>query len=278
MRRAIQPVEDIIGAAERISRGHLSARIESEGASTELQRLTQVLNETFASLDAAFAQQTRFSGDVAHELRTPVSVIISDAQSALERERTPADYRETIATHLRSAQRMGALIESLLDLAQIQSHTDAPHQRCDLATLASEVTDSLRTMADHQGITMESSFASAPCTGDAMQLVQIITNLLINAIQHNQRGGHVQISTATDCGRAVLRVENSGPGIASEHLPHIFERFYRTDASRSRKTGGVGLGLAICKAIADAHGAELAVQSTADERTVFVLKMSPLPN
>lgn len=277
VRRAIQPVEDIIGAAERISRGHLSARIDSEGTSQELNRLTKVLNETFASLDAAFAQQARFSGDVAHELRTPVSVIITDAQNALERERSTVEYRETISTHLRSAQRMSALIESLLDLAQIQSHEETPHEKCDLASLAGELTESLRSLAEQQAITVTTSLSPAPCTGNAMQLVQIITNLLSNAIQHNQTGGSVNITTAKEDGRAVLCIENSGPGIAPEHLPHIFDRFYRTDASRSRKTGGVGLGLAICKAIAEAHGAELSVKSGADDSTIFVLTMPPVP-
>ncbi|MBX7207804.1 MAG: HAMP domain-containing protein [Verrucomicrobiaceae bacterium] len=273
VRRAIQPVEDIIGAAERISRGHLSARIDSDSASHELKRLTKVLNETFASLDAAFSQQARFSGDVAHELRTPVAVIVTDAQNALERERSAEEYRETIATHLRSAQRMSALIESLLDLAQIQSHTDAAHDPCDLGALTNEVAESLRSLAEQQGITIETSLSPAPCTGNTLQLVQIITNLVSNAIQHNRSGGHVRISSKTEDGRAVLRVENSGPGISPEHLPHIFDRFYRTDASRNRKTGGVGLGLAICKAIADAHGAELTASSQPGASTEFALRM-----
>lgn len=274
VRRAIQPVEDIIGAAERMSCGHLSARIESDGASSELQRLTNVLNNTFASLDTAFAQQARFSADVAHELRTPVTVLITESQTALERERSGDDYRETIATHLRSARRMGALIESLLDLAQIASRAETPHEKCDLATLAGEVSDSLRTMAEQAGIKIETSLSPAPCMGNAIHLVQIITNLLSNAIQHNQTGGLIHIITTTEDGRAVLRVSNSGPGIAPAHLPHVFERFYRTDDSRSRKTGGVGLGLAICKAIADAHGAELSVESEPGVTTTFSLRMA----
>lgn len=273
LRRAIQPVEEIISAAERISRGNLSARIESSAAGAELDRLQNVLNSTFSSLDQAFTQQARFSGDVAHELRTPVSVLMAETQSALERERTAEDYRETISACQRSARRMGGLIESLLDLAQIQSSAESGHEMCDLATLASETVDSLKMMAQAQDIDLQAAFEKAPCKGSASQLTQIVANLLSNAIQHNQRAGRVRIDTAQENGRAVLRVENTGAGIPAKDLPHVFDRFYRTDASRNRKTGGVGLGLAICKAIADAHGAELSVESTEGERTVFTLRM-----
>ena len=273
LRRAIQPVEEIITAAERISRGNLSARIQSNAAGAELDRLKNVLNSTFSSLDQAFTQQTRFSGDVAHELRTPVSVLIAETQGALERERSAEDYRDTISTCLRSARRMSGLIESLLDLAQIQSTTLLEHETCDLAALAAESVDSMNMMAEAQGIELQPVLEKAPCRGSASQLTQIVANLLSNAIQHNVRGGHVRIETRREEGRAVLRVENTGPGIPSKSLPHVFERFYRTDASRNRKTGGVGLGLAICKAIAEAHGANLKVESTEDKHTVFTLRM-----
>ncbi len=273
VRRAIRPVEEIISAAERISRGNLAARIESGTMSEELERLTTVLNQTFASLDQAFTQQKRFSADVAHELRTPVSVLITESQIALERERSGEDYRETIATCLRSARRMGALIEALLGLAQIESAAGASRSPCDLAALTREVIDSLRSTAEAQGIELCAKLDAAPCEANAEQITQVIANLTINAIQHNHRGGRVVIDTALVDGTAMLRVENTGGGIAAADLPHLFQRFYRADASRNRKTGGVGLGLAISKAIADAHGAELTAESTQGERTVFRLRM-----
>jgi heavy metal sensor kinase len=261
LRRAIRPVEEIISAAERISRGKLSTRIETKANSAELARLTKVLNETFASLDRSFTQQARFSADVAHELRTPVSVLIAEAQSALERERDGETYRETISTTLRSAKRMGGLIESLLDLAQIESGADLSRAKCDLAVLSAEALESLRSTAEAQNVTLETKLEKASCEANAGQITQIIANLLINAIQHNERGGQVRLETGVEGERACLKVENTGPGIPAADLPHVFERFYRADTSRSRKTGGVGLGLAISKAIADAHGAELSVES-----------------
>jgi two-component system, OmpR family, sensor kinase len=271
--RAIQPVEEIIDAAERISHGNLAARIESGAMSQELERLTTVLNHTFASLDKVFTQQKRFSADVAHELRTPVSVLITEAQIALERERSGEDYRETIATCLRSARRMAGLIEALLGLGQIESAGDAPRASCDLAALTPEVMDSLQSMAGSHDIELRAQLNAAPCEANAEQIMQVIANLLTNAIQHNHRGGHVVIETGVTDGKAMLRVENTGPGIAAEDLPYVFERFYRTDASRNRKTGGVGLGLAISKAITDAHGAELTAESAPGVRTVFVLRI-----
>ncbi|MEQ1749692.1 MAG: ATP-binding protein [Prosthecobacter sp.] len=276
LRRAIRPVEEIITAAEHISHGDLSARIETHHAGAELGRLTNVLNSTFASLDEAFTQQKRFSADVAHELRTPVSVLITESQITLERERSGDDYRETIATCHRSAKRMGGLIESLLNLAQIQSGTQGQRATCDLASLTRDVIESLHSTADTQGIELRTALAQATCEGNAEQLTQIITNLISNAIQHNQRGGHAIIETYIENEHTILRVQNSGPIIQEEDLPHIFERFYRTDTSRSRKTGGAGLGLAISKAIADAHGAKLTVTSSASEGTIFALSLRGL--
>lgn len=274
LRRSIHPVEQIISTAERISTGRLSARIESSGSSAELGRLAVVLNNTFASLDRAFSHQARFSADVAHELRTPVAVLIVEAQRALEKERDGADYRDTIATVLRSAQRMHALIESLLHLAQIQADGAPDAQTtCDLAGITREALDAVRGMAAQQDIAVETELHPARCRGNAAQLAQVATNFLSNAVQHNHRGGKATITTGMPAGRATLCVQSTGPGIAAEDLPHLFERFFRADASRSRKSGGVGLGLAICKAIAEAHNATLSVSSDPVKGTAFTLSM-----
>ena len=274
LRRAIRPVEDIIGAAERISRGSLSTRVESDAAeSTELGRLTAVLNRTFASLENAFAQQARFSGDVAHELRTPVSVLISEAQSILERDRSVEEYREAVSTSLRSARRMSGLIESLLELARIESGAAPIRGPCDLAALCAQAAEELSAIAQSHGIALRLRLEPASCVANPAQLDQIVRNLLLNAIQHNVRGGHACLTTRTDDERAVLIVENTGPGIPASDLPHVFERFYRADASRSRISGGAGLGLAICKAIADAHQGSLTVISEANGITRFTLRL-----
>jgi two-component system, OmpR family, sensor kinase len=273
LRKAMRPVEQIIRVAEHVSAGHLSSRVPALGGGREMEQLTHGLNTTFASLEQAFAQQARFSADVAHELRTPVSVLIAETQSILEKERSADDYRDTVAICLRSAQRMRGLIESMLELARIQSDA-VPHTDCDLASIAEEVVQSSRSIAAGLQVELRSQLASAPCQGNAAQLHQIITNLVMNALQHNHVGGHASVSTLMVEGSAVLRVENTGPGIAAAELPQVFGRFFRADASRSRKSGGVGLGLAIAKALADAHQAELRVESSEGGLTVFELRMS----
>lgn len=272
LKRAIQPVEDIVTAAERISRGDLSTRVDGSTDNTELGRLTKVLNQTFASLDKAFAHQARFSADVAHELRTPVSVLIAEAQSALEKKRTSVEYEETISIVLRSARRMNALIESLLELAQIEANSQSCLTPCDLSVLAEDAIENLRGMTAANDLVVRKALISAPCQANAAQIGQVLTNLILNAIQHNERGGYVAVETGVREGRAFARIENTGPGIPEESVPQVFERFYRADSSRSRKTGGVGLGLAICKAVADAHDASLTVESTANV-VVFTLEM-----
>ncbi len=273
VRRAIQPVERIIDAAENISQGDLSTRILSPSSSAELDRLVHVLNKTFANLDEAFAQQARFSADVAHELRTPVSVLIAESQIALERDRSAEDYQETINACLRSSRRMAGLIESLLDLAQISSSEATTRTQCDIALLAREELHALRSLAAAQGIELRENLQHAPCIANAAQIAQVVFNLIHNAIQHNQPAGWVLVETAMHEGKAILRVTNTGSGIPAADFPHIFDRFYRVDPSRNRKTGGVGLGLAICKAIANAHRAELTVESGAGETTVFLMSM-----
>ena len=273
LRAAIRPVEEIIAAAERVSRGNLATRIESESHGAELERLTSVLNETFASLERSFAREARFSADVAHELRTPVSVMIAEAQGLLERDREAGEYREGLAIVLRAARRMGELIEALLDLARIESGADENPDECDLAVAGSEVAASLRGLAAKHGVELRTHFDSARCEANLAQITQVIANLTINAIEHNEAGGMATVTTGSMGGKAFACVENTGPGIPAEDLPHLFERFYRPDRSRSRRTGGVGLGLAICKAIADAHGAELTVESPPHGLTRFTLTM-----
>ncbi len=273
LRRAIRPVEEIISAAERITAGNLSTRIEAKSGAAELGRLAKVLNDAFNSVERVITQQSRFTADAAHELRTPVSILMVEAQSALEREREDVQYRETISTVLRTAQRMSGLIESLLDLAMLDSASTTSRESCDLALISREVVNQHRTCAAAHQITVEQNLSGAPCSGDVARLTQVITNLLMNAIQHNEPGGHVKIQTGMDDGAALLRVENTGPGIPGEDMPHVFERFYRADASRSRRTGGSGLGLAICKSIADAHGAALTLGSTPSGGTWVCLRL-----
>lgn len=272
--RAIHPVEAISTAASRISAGHLAERINVADTDSELGRLAGVLNSTFARLESAFAQQKQFTADASHELRTPLAVMISEAQTTLTRNRTEAEYRETIATFLDTAQQMRRLTESLLELARFDAgQENLQHERLDLADCARAAVELVHPLADERGLAIRCDLTPAEAPGDAQRLGQVITNLLTNAIHYNQAGGEVRIATSSGNGFAILAVTDTGPGIAPENVPHLFKRFYRADKSRTRANGRSGLGLAICKAIVDAHGGSLEVDSVLGKGTTFTVRL-----
>jgi signal transduction histidine kinase len=272
--RAIAPIEDISATAVKIAGGDLSQRINVADTESELGRLAGVLNSTFARLEAAFANQARFTADASHELRTPVSVILSQAQTALSRDRSSAEYRETLEACQRAAKRMRRLIESLLELARLDAGQEPMKREAfDLARVARESIELVRPLASERRIEIQSDLAAVECAGDAERIGQVLTNLLTNAIQYNREAGRVSVVAGTENGAAWLTVADTGEGIPSEALPHIFERFYRADESRSGARGATGLGLAICKAIVDAHSGSLEVSSKPGAGSAFTVKL-----
>jgi heavy metal sensor kinase len=272
--RAIRPINEISATSARIAAGDLSQRISSTETESEFGRLTSVLNSTFARLEAAFAQQGQFTADASHELRTPVSVILSQAQSALARERSPAEYRDSLQACQRAAQRMRQLIESLLDLARLDAGEETMHRaQFDLSSAARECVELIRPLPAERGIQIHTDLASVLCEGDEQRIVQVITNLLTNAIHFTGENGQVHVSTRSENGTALLLVSDTGDGIPAEDLPHVFERFYRVDKSRSGIQGRTGLGLAICKAIVNAHNGSIDVQSEPGKGTTFLLRL-----
>ena len=232
-----------------------------------------MLNETFARLEAAFDRQKQFTADASHELRTPVSLILAHAQSALMHEQSSEEYREALADIAQAAQRMKALIESLLDLARFDAGSEPMHhQPCDLAVLVQDCISLLRPLAEAKRIQLNLGLQPAHCQGDPTRLAQVITNLLNNAIQFTPDGGAIGLLTDV-CSGARFRITDTGSGIEPDQLSHLFERFHRGDASRNRSTGGTGLGLAICKAIVEAHGGTIAVESKGDDGSAFLVTL-----
>jgi len=272
--RAIRPIKEISAAAAKISGGDLSQRIPAADTDNELGQLASVLNSTFARLEANFAQQARFTSDAAHELRTPVSVMLTQTQSALTRERPAPEYRETLEACQRAAQRMRRLIESLLELARLDAGQNPSRSApVELAQLTNDCIELIRPLAAERRITIDADLPATVCTGDTDHLALVITNLLTNAIQYNHDGGEIRISVQQTKGAAVLTVADTGQGISTENLPHIFERFWRADKSRTRADGRTGLGLAIAKSIMDAHGGSIAVASELGKGSVFTLRL-----
>ncbi len=259
--RALRPIADISATASRISTGDLSQRIVTPQAGGELADLVAVLNHTFGRLQEGFARQAQFTADASHELRTPVAVVLTQTQSTLARERTSAEYRESLEACERAARRMSTLIDSLLTLARLDAGDAPMRQACALDRIADDAVQLLRPLAMTQGIAITAACGAASCDGDPHQLGQVATNLIANAIAYTAAGGTVHVATRRHGTEVSLTVTDTGIGISAEDLPHIFERFYRADRSRAKASGRTGLGLAITKAIVDAHQGTIDVDS-----------------
>jgi heavy metal sensor kinase len=270
--RAIRPVEEISATAVKIAAGDLSQRIDAAETESELGRLAAVLNSTFERLDSAFAQQKQFAADAAHELRTPVSVILTQTQTAMSREREAKDYKQTIEACERAAQRMRKLIGELLELARLDAGQETMKRLpLDFSKMIVECVELVRPLANERGIGMSTDLVPLEITGDTEKLSLVVTNLLTNAIQYNRAGGEVTIATSRDGDLAVLTVGDTGRGISVEDMPRVFERFYRADKSRS--SGNAGLGLSISKAIVTAHGGTIDLASKEGAGAVFTVRL-----
>lgn len=272
--RAIRPIADISAAASRISAGNLSERINAEETENEFGRLTAVLNSTFSRLEAAFNQQKDFVSDASHELRTPLAVLISEAQTTLARERSAAEYRETVESCLQAAQQMRRLADSLLELARLDSGEEKlTREVFDVSAVVRECVEFVRPLAEARHLKIHCDLVPAPCLGDPQRISQVVTNLLSNATHYNRDGGEIRVSAHVGKDQVSVTVADTGEGIPAAALPHLFERFYRVDKSRSRSSGGAGLGLAISKAIVDAHGGALRVSSEVGVGSSFTLEL-----
>ncbi len=266
--RALKPIDTIGRTASRIAAGNLDERIQIANTDNELDRLGHVLNDTFDRLAAAIERQKRFTADASHELRTPMTIILSETQRALKREREPEQYREILGNCRTAAERMRALVESLLVLArQDLPASGAEPVACDLADIAGGVAELLQPLADEHSITIERELSPAPLQGDPHSLAMVVQNLLSNALVHPPSGSTVRIKTSQTPEGSVLEVSDNGPGIAAEHLPRLFDRFYRADSARGQANGHTGLGLAIAKTIVENHGGRIEVES--GQGTVF---------
>lgn len=272
--RALRPIAQISAAADKIAGGNLSERINVAETESELGALAGTLNHTFGRLEENFEQQVRFTADASHELRTPLAVMLAETQRVLMRERAPEEYRQALVICERSGKRMSALVNSLLELARLDSGEFALNiEDCDLARVARESLEFIAPLARQKNIMLRDSLAAVSAKADAAKLGQVLNNLLTNAILHNRDGTEVTLTLASSGDSAVFTVADNGAGIPPEALPQLFERFYRVDKSRARAAGGSGLGLAISKAIVEAHGGSIAVESEVGKGTRFTVRL-----
>jgi heavy metal sensor kinase len=267
-RRALAPVERIARTAADIEAENLSKRLPIRGTGDELDQLSATLNAMFARLEDSFRRITQFTADASHELRTPVAIIRTTAEVIRRKPRSEKEYAEALDRILAESERTTELVEDLMLLARADANVeDLAMEPVGLAELTQAACAEARVLAEAAGITLTNGGLSQ-CTisGDGRALRRLLLILLDNAIKYSKPGGEVQLYLGLcqrgDRRTAVLEVRDQGIGIASEDLPHIFERFYRASKDRSRKVDGLGLGLSIAESIARRHGGEIQVESS----------------
>jgi two-component system OmpR family sensor kinase len=272
--RAIRPINDISRTARQIAEGNLSERITVGDTDNELDRLGVVLNSTFDRLETAFEQQAQFTADASHELRTPLAVIISEAQTTLARERDAAQYRETVEACLAAAQQMRKLTDSLMCLARFDAGQEMMERTTiDVSEVINCIVDLIQPLVEERGLRLQCDLRTAKTVGDPQRLGQVVTNLVSNAIYYNRPEGAIHLRCWADEEKVFFSVADTGQGISSEDLSKIFDRFYRADKSRSRSDGRNGLGLAISRAIIEAHQGQISVESTLGQGSIFTVTL-----
>lgn len=272
--RALAPIGRINRAAAAMAGGDLSARIAVERTENELEQVAHALNGAFDRLHRALDSQSRFTTDASHELRTPLATVAAETEWALARPRSPDEYRESLLTCRRATDRMARLVERLLTLARAD-HDALPVERApvELEPVVHDALALVLPLAQRRGIAIDTTLRAATVEGDRARLTELVMNLCANAVEYNHDGGQVSIEVWPDGADACLRVRDSGVGISERDLPRIFERFYRADEARDRRTGGAGLGLAIVKSIVDVHGGLIACRSEPGKGTEMLVRL-----
>jgi heavy metal sensor kinase len=269
--RALGPVNSVADAAQHITHSNLDVQIPQRHANDELDRLIEAFNHMMTRLNHSFEQIRQFSTDVSHELRTPLTVVRGQLEVALFTAQTVDQYREAMADALEGVERLSNIVRALLMLSQAESGQLALQKtELDLADLVRDLVDQHQIPAEAEGVRLSADLpANCPVSADRIQIERLVSNLLGNAIKYTPAGGMVKVSLIPGLDHVKLLVEDTGVGISLEHLPHIFDRFYRVPSADAEK--GLGLGLSFVAWIAKAHGGTVTVESTLKEGTRFTV-------
>ncbi|HSD82733.1 MAG TPA: ATP-binding protein [Anaerolineae bacterium] len=280
--RAMRPVHRITRTARTIGETDLSQRLNLN-TSDEIGELALTFDEMLDRLQAAFTRQRQFTADASHELRTPLTIIDLEVNRALAQPRTPAEYEQALATIGAENDHMSRLVNNLLLLARADAgQAVLQRERLDLSDIALEVIERLAPLARQNQVELTAGdLPELTLCGDRIYLAQMITNLIENAIKYTTgTGRHVWIEVEGRSGWGTVRVSDDGPGINAEHLPYIFERFYRADPARSdaeNTPDGSGLGLSIVQWVAGAHGGAVSVSSSIGHGATFEVRLPLTP-
>lgn len=260
-RRGLSPLKDMRMKAADITAHRLDQRLSVTAIPVELAEVAETLNSMLERLQTSFRRLSDFSSDIAHELRTPVGNLLTQTQVTLSRPRDSEEYRDVLASNAEELERLSRTVADMLFLAKAENHLLIPHQE------AVQLAEETRSLLEFYEVVMEEKNVQARCignaaiVGDRLMLRRAIGNLLSNAIRHTPPGGSISVDIHDGEQDAFLSVANTGQAIAAEHLPRIFDRFYRIDASRQHSGDGAGLGLPIVKSIVEAHGGRISVRS-----------------
>jgi len=273
--RALSPIDRLTGLARRISAEDLSQRLNMKLPDDEVGRLARTFDEMIARLDGAFRRQREFTADASHELRTPLTAIKGQLEVALGKPRDAGSYREVLQVVNEEVDRLIRLVGSLLTLARADAgQIPIASEAVPLPELVAAAAEQVRLAMGRRGVELRLEPGPAVTVrADEDLLLQLLLNLLDNARKYTRSGGRVTVGWGVRNGQAEVRVRDTGVGIAPEHLPRIFERFYRVDKARSRAGGGAGLGLSTCRWIAEAHGGSISVESVPGAGTAVVVKL-----
>ena len=271
-RRGLAPLRAMREQTQAVTAQQLSHRLSVNSVPVELAELAQSLNEMLARLEEAFLRLTDFSSDIAHELRTPVSNMMTQTQVALSRARNADEYRSILESNAEEFEHMGRMISDMLLLAKADNGLVVPHRETlQLAAEVQALFEYYEAVAEDKGIQLILQ-GDASVVADRLMLRRALGNLLSNALRHATPHTTVQVRVGANADKVVIEMQNTGDTIAQEHLERLFDRFFRVDPSRQRSSEGTGLGLAITKSIVAAHGGDIHATS-GDAVTTFTIQL-----
>lgn len=275
--RLIAPIIEVTEAARGITADNLSRRLPLGNYQDELAQMVACLNQMLDRLEKSFRRVRQFSGDASHELRTPLTILRGETEVTLRWAKTPEEFRDMLRSNMEEIDRMERIIESLLTLAKSEvGELTLEMKELSLSDLVQELYLQSSLLCEAKNIEVQLLLEvdeEIRLRGDDLRLRQMFLNLISNGIKYTPENGHMEITLAMDNGFARVDISDSGIGLPAEHLPHIFDRFYRVDKARNRMDGGTGLGLAIVKWIAEAHGGSIEVTSEVNKGSCFSVRL-----
>jgi two-component system heavy metal sensor histidine kinase CusS len=268
-KRGLRPLGEMTRSLKRTGPTHLSERVAPVGWPRELQPLAVAFDEMLARLEASFTRLSQFSADLAHELRTPIANILGEAQVTLTRDRSAEEYREVIESMIAECERLSGIVDNLLFVARVDAARESIERKeFDGRAAVEKIAAFYRTLAEDRHVAINCT-GEGQIYGDPVLFGRAVSNLFDNALRFTPDGGTIQISISVKGTHSEVTVSDNGCGIAPEHLPRVFDRFYRVDSSRS--SDGAGLGLALLKSIVDLHGGSAKIESEVNRGTTVTV-------